>query len=103
MDRDRYLKAAHAMQTGVALEMSRHAAPTEPKHLRVGVNAAMSDQAGLVKLLIAKGIFTEDEYFGLPQLPCRGKMPEIILSGILFRSNNVLPMGDDPGTGSVRA
>ena len=63
MDWDRYLKAAHAMQTGVALEMSRHAAPTEPKHLRVGVNAAMSDQAGLVKLLIAKGIFTEDEYF----------------------------------------
>ena len=42
-------------------------------------------------------------YEGLPQLPCRGKMPEIILSGILFRSNNVLPMGDDPGTGSVRA
>jgi hypothetical protein len=28
----------------------------------VGVNAAMTDQAGLVKLLIAKGVFTEDEY-----------------------------------------
>lgn len=52
----------HAMQSGVAMEMHRNPAPTEPKHLRVGINASKADQAGLVKLLIAKGLFTEDEY-----------------------------------------
>lgn len=33
-----------------------------PKHLRVGVNAAMVGHGGLVVLLIAKGVFTEEEY-----------------------------------------
>lgn len=36
--------------------------PTQPKHLRVGVDMSKSDQAGLARLLIAKGIFTEAEY-----------------------------------------
>ena len=61
---ERYLAAAHAMQSGVAMEMNlpgRHAA-TEPKHLRVGVNSAMADHGALVKLLISKGLITEDEY-----------------------------------------
>lgn len=44
------------------MEMNHNPSPTSPKHLRVGVNAAMSDQAGLVKLLIEKGVFTLDEY-----------------------------------------
>jgi acyl-CoA reductase-like NAD-dependent aldehyde dehydrogenase len=35
---------------------------TEPKHLRTGINAAMSDQGGLATLLIAKGVFTRAEY-----------------------------------------
>ena len=35
---------------------------TDPKHLRVGVNSAMCDHAALVRVLIAKGILTEDEY-----------------------------------------
>jgi hypothetical protein len=34
----------------------------EPKHLRVGVNSALRDQASLVKLLVAKGIIAESEY-----------------------------------------
>ena len=59
---ERYMKAAHAMQSGVAMEMNHNTRPTEPKHLRVGVNAAMSDQAGLVQLLIDKGVFTSEEY-----------------------------------------
>jgi len=50
------------MQTGVAMEMNYDPGPTQPKHLRVGVNAAMRDQASLVRLLIAKGIISEDEY-----------------------------------------
>ena len=58
----RYHKAAHAMQAGVALEMSYDSGPTEPKHLRVGINAAMADIASLAGLLIEKGIFTEEEY-----------------------------------------
>jgi len=63
-DTERYLAAAHAMQSGVAMEMnipdSQRA--TEPKHLRTGVNAALADQGSLVRLLIAKGVFTEPEY-----------------------------------------
>lgn len=64
-DEERYFKAAHAMQSGVAFEMNYldTASATEPKHLRVGVNVALSDGAALVRLLIAKGILTEEEYF----------------------------------------
>lgn len=58
----RYEAAAHAMQSGVAMEMNHKLQPTEPKHLRVGINAAMADHCGLVKLLIAKGVITDAEY-----------------------------------------
>jgi hypothetical protein len=60
----RYAEAAHAMQSGVAFEMtiSDRMSATEPKYLRVGINAAMCDHTGLVKLLIAKGLITEEEY-----------------------------------------
>lgn len=61
---ERYRAAAHAMQSGVAMEMQQagREAATQPKDLRVGVNAAMVDHAGLVRLLIAKGIISEAEY-----------------------------------------
>lgn len=58
----RWASAAHAMQTGVGLEMEVNPNPTSPKHLRVGVNTALRDHASLVNLLISKGIFTEEEY-----------------------------------------
>lgn len=63
-DKARYKRAAHGMQTGVAWEMLNQplSAATSPKHLRVGINSAMADQEGLVRLLIAKGIITEEEY-----------------------------------------
>lgn len=61
-DIKRYHEAAHAMQSGVAMTMNYEDTLTTPKHLRVGVNAAMSDQGGLVTLLIAKGVFTKEEY-----------------------------------------
>ena len=61
-DVDRYLAALHAMQTGVAIEQARGSRDGEPKHLRVGVNTAMVDHAGLAQLLISKGLITEDEY-----------------------------------------
>lgn len=61
--RKRYEAALHAMQSGVALAMNFDAKATEPKHLRTGVNAAMSDGGGLVKLLVEKGVFSEEEYY----------------------------------------
>jgi uncharacterized lipoprotein YbaY len=61
-DSERYAAAAHAMQSGVAFKMNHDPKETEPKHLRVGINAAMSDQGGLVKILIDKGVFTLEEY-----------------------------------------
>lgn len=61
--RRRYVAAAHAMQTGVAYVMEKDPSETTPKHLRVGVNSAMVDHGALAKLLIEKGIITEDEYF----------------------------------------
>lgn len=58
----RYLAAEHAMQSGVAMEMQQGSGDTEPKHLRVGVNSAMCEHAGLARLLISKGVITEEEY-----------------------------------------
>lgn len=57
-----YLQALHAMQAGVAHKMQLDPSETTPKHLRVGVNAAMCNHAALVELLIEKGIFTLAEY-----------------------------------------
>lgn len=59
--RAEYEGLVHAMQTGVALMESR-SEETAPKHLRVGVNAAMCDHVALVRLLIAKGVITHEEY-----------------------------------------
>lgn len=64
-DRQRYLDACHAMQTGVQLELTRKGedgAAANPKHLRVGVNVALCDHAALVALLVDKGIITREEY-----------------------------------------
>lgn len=58
----RYGAAAHAMQSGVAAEMSVDIDPTSTKHLRVGVNSAMVDSSALAVLLIEKGVFTKAEY-----------------------------------------
>lgn len=62
-DVERWHAAAHAMQSGVALDHERNGAHDgTPKHLRVGVNVALCDHAALVRLLVEKGIFTEEEY-----------------------------------------
>lgn len=60
-----YAADLHGVQSGVAAEIGHHgeaASAASAKHLRVGVNAAMADHAGLVTLLMAKGVFTEAEY-----------------------------------------
>jgi hypothetical protein len=64
---ERYIKAAHAVQSGVAMDMEtdpgNSAGATAPKHLRVGLNNVMCDHSSLAKLLVGKGIITEAEYF----------------------------------------
>lgn len=60
----RYEKAAHAMQSAVQYEISSGKnTDATPKHLRVGINSSLTDSASLAKLLMAKGIITEEEYF----------------------------------------
>lgn len=61
-DTDRYNAAMHAVQSGVAMDVERGSADTTPKHLRVGVNAALVGQAAIARLLIDRGVFTLDEY-----------------------------------------
>ena len=67
--RQRYLNAAHAMQSGVRFDMESDNLPadanksaTDPKSLRTGVNSAMIETAALAHLLIEKGLITSDEY-----------------------------------------
>ena len=55
-----YKKHAHAVQT--AIEFNPNKRPCEPKHLRVGIDMSKADMAGLAELLIAKGVFTLEEY-----------------------------------------
>lgn len=59
---DRYMRALHAMQSGIKQAMEIGATSTEPKHLRVGVSSALIDSAAIASLLIKKGIITELEY-----------------------------------------
>ncbi len=62
-DNQRYLDALHGMQTGVATKISQgDVLQTSPKHLRVGINSALVNDAAMVRLLIAKGLFTMEEY-----------------------------------------
>src|SRR3954471_24629724 len=61
--RDRWVRAMHALQAGVRMEMELGLSrDTEPKHLRVGVNSALVDHGALVALLVQKGLVTEEEY-----------------------------------------
>src|ERR1700677_3493094 len=69
---ERYMKLAHAVQTGVAMtlaidhpevaDINSNQNLREHKHLRTGIDTSKSDHGALVKLLIEKGIFTQDEY-----------------------------------------
>lgn len=58
-----YEALCHAMQSGVAAVMNYDVQPTTPKHLRVGVNSALVDSGALAKLLMAKGVISELEYY----------------------------------------
>jgi hypothetical protein len=59
---EKYVKLAHAVQTGIASCIAAGWSGATPKHLRVGIDTSKSDHGALVKLLIEKGVITEDEY-----------------------------------------
>lgn len=62
--RIRYEEALHGMQTGVKVMVARQGPAYEhAKHLRVGVNSAMSAHKALVDILLDKGVISEDEYY----------------------------------------
>lgn len=58
----RVAKLSHAIQTGVGFDLQADPTSGTPKHLRTGVNIALIGQGALVRLLIAKGLITEEEY-----------------------------------------
>lgn len=61
---ERYHRALERMQTAVAFEIATgQASDTTPKHLRVGVNNALSADGALCALLIAKGLITWEEVY----------------------------------------
>jgi hypothetical protein len=62
-----YEALLHAIQSGVRMLMNydppeRETSFVSPKHLRTGLNGVMSDHASLAKLLMFKGVITEEEY-----------------------------------------
>lgn len=58
-----YLAAMHGVQTAIKYEMEAGLSDkTSQKHLRVGVDSGMINDAALAWLLIQKGIITLDEY-----------------------------------------
>lgn len=60
---DEYARLAHAVQTGVAYALVDDPKGGSPKHLRVGVNTVKADLGALARLLVAKGLLTEEELF----------------------------------------
>jgi hypothetical protein len=59
-----YQQLLHAMQSGVKFEQELGMSDAQsPKHLRVGVNSAITQNSGLVILLVEKGVITWREYW----------------------------------------
>lgn len=57
-----YDSLAHGIQCGIGYLLAKEPNPGTPKHLMVGNCCRAADAAGLVRLLISKGVFTEAEY-----------------------------------------
>lgn len=57
-----YLTALHGVQSANAMGISDGSIQSSPKHLRTGIDSNMITDLGLVSLLIAKGVFTAEEY-----------------------------------------
>lgn len=60
-----YDQAAHGVQSAIKYELEQRGwrgPETEWKHTRVGIDLRAAEHAGLVDLLISKGVLTEEEY-----------------------------------------
>jgi hypothetical protein len=60
-----YAAALHGIQSAVKFEVEHtvnRGTLEHVKHLRVGIDARAADAQGLATLLIAKGVFTAEEY-----------------------------------------
>jgi hypothetical protein len=58
-----YSRLGHAIQTGVMHEHELGSQDGTPKHLRTGLACVMADVGSLTRLLVAKGIITNDDYY----------------------------------------
>jgi hypothetical protein len=58
----RIIALSHAVQSGVKFDHETGGDGGDAKHLRTGVNIALSETAALGKLMVDKGLITADEY-----------------------------------------
>jgi hypothetical protein len=56
-----HARLQHAVQSGIAIELERGSQCATPKHLRVGLCTALADHGSLCRLLVSKGLITEQE------------------------------------------
>lgn len=82
-----YEQAMHGVQAGIAYAIGEGQTLAEPKHLRVGVDSSLSVHYGLCKLLIDKGVFTENEYMEAMRLAANEEVArwEDRIPGVMFR------------------
>jgi hypothetical protein len=57
-----YEEAAHGIQSAFDHEIGLGRKVITPKHMRTSIELSRADQGGLALLLIAKGVFTAEEY-----------------------------------------
>lgn len=96
-----YEALGHAVQSGVRYELETdqaHRTVTDHvKHLRTGLDLRAADHNALAMLLIAKGVFTSQEYEGA-LLAAAEREVELYEA----RANKRLGRGDDPANWPIR-
>ena len=82
-----YEEAARGIQSAVAHEIGLGRKVITPKHMRTSIELSRADQGGLALLLIAKGVFTAEEYAQAMRLAANTElaMREAEHPGIPFR------------------
>jgi hypothetical protein len=82
-----YEEAARGIQSAVAHEIGLGRKVITPKHMRTSIELSRADQGGLALLLIAKGVFTAEEYAQAMRLAANTElaMREAEHPGITFR------------------
>jgi hypothetical protein len=82
-----YEEAAHGIQSAIAHEIGLGRKVITPKHMRTSIELSRADQGGLALLLIAKGVFTAEEYAEAMRLAANTElaMREAEHPGITFR------------------